>query len=56
MMAGIREVLIISTPHDLPEFRQHFGDGAQLGMWFSFGIQYRPQVSGNFPLGNLGSA
>ncbi len=36
MMAGIREVLLISTPQDLPRFRQLFGDGAQLGMRFSY--------------------
>ncbi len=36
MMAGIREVLLISTPQDLPRFRQLFGDGAHLGMRFSY--------------------
>lgn len=42
MMAGIREVLIISTPRDLPMFRQLLGDGAELGMRFEYIIQQVP--------------
>jgi glucose-1-phosphate thymidylyltransferase len=42
MLAGIRDVLIISTPYDLPKFRQLFGDGSELGMNFSYVEQYEP--------------
>lgn len=42
MMAGIREVLIISTPTDLPRFQHLFGDGSHLGMAFSYVAQLEP--------------
>jgi glucose-1-phosphate thymidylyltransferase len=42
MLAGIRDVLIISTPHDLPRFIGIFGDGSSLGMNFSYKEQPRP--------------
>jgi len=42
MLAGIRDVLIISTPYDLPKFRQLFGDGSDLGMNFSYVEQHVP--------------
>lgn len=42
MLAGIREVLIISTPHDLPNFKKLFGDGSHLGLHFSYAEQAVP--------------
>jgi glucose-1-phosphate thymidylyltransferase len=43
MLAGIRDVLIISTPEDLPRFRQFMGDGSRLGMNFEYAVQPRPE-------------
>ena len=42
MLAGIRDILIISTPHDLPRFKDIFGDGSQLGLNFSYTEQQYP--------------
>lgn len=42
MLAGITEVLIISTPHDLPRFEELLGDGTDIGMKFSYKIQPSP--------------
>ena len=42
MMAGINEILIISTPHDLPNFEKLLGDGRSLGCSFSYAVQHEP--------------
>ena len=43
MLAGIRDVLIISTPRDLPVFQELLGEGGQLGMTFSYAVQEYPR-------------
>lgn len=42
LMAGIKEVLIISTPHDLPSFERLLGDGSRIGCKFSYAVQEVP--------------
>lgn len=43
MLAGIRDVLVISTPHDLPQFERLLRDGSQWGMRFTYAAQPRPE-------------
>lgn len=43
MLAGIRDILVISTPDDLPRFRTLLGDGGRLGVRFSYRVQERPR-------------
>ena len=43
MMGGINEILIISTPHDMPQFQKLLGDGKKLGCTFSYAVQPKPE-------------
>src|ERR1700744_3993936 len=43
MLAGIRDIMVISTPEDLPQFRRLLGDGSRLGIRFAFAEQPRPE-------------
>jgi len=43
MLAGVREILLISTPHDLPHFQHLLGDGSRLGIHFQYAVQPKPE-------------
>ena len=43
MLAGIRDILVISTPQDLPRFEQLLGDGARFGIRLSYAVQPAPE-------------
>src|SRR5438270_9795929 len=52
MLAGVREILIISTPRDLPRIEELFGDGSQLGLTLSYRAQAQPNgIAQAFVLG-----
>ncbi|MGW1996961.1 glucose-1-phosphate thymidylyltransferase RfbA [Embleya sp. NPDC001921] len=52
IMSGIREILVVTTPHDQPQFRRLLGDGSQLGLRLEYAVQERPEgIAQAFVLG-----
>ena len=43
MLAGIREIMIISTPHDIPQIKRLLGNGSDIGMKFDYCVQPKPE-------------
>src|SRR2546426_4934898 len=43
MLAGIRDILVISTPEDTPRFEQLLGDGSRFGLTFEYAVQKKPE-------------
>ncbi len=49
MLAGIKDILFITAPHDLDQFKRLLGDGSELGCNFQYEVQHVPNGSTNLP-------
>ena len=56
MLAGIRDILIISTPDDTPRFEALLGDGSQFGISLSYTVQPSPEAVPGYPPSSFGHA